>query len=74
MTEIKIDLDAANPMGPPEVSTRQAEEKDVVFVAFADTELTINNVTLKFVANVPKKVSRDEARILTEAEKGYLRQ
>lgn len=72
MASVNIDLDAANPTRP-DVPTQVAEDKDVVFVAFEDTELTVNNMTLKFTARAPKKVTRDQARILMEANKGYLR-
>ena len=71
---VKIDLDAANPMGPPEVAPQKAVEKDVVFVPFKDIELTINRETLRFVARAPKKVTRDQARILLEADAGYLKE
>lgn len=71
---IKIDLDAANPMAPPEVPTQTAEEKDVVFVPFNDVELTVNREILRFTARAPKRVTRDQARILLEANAGYIRE
>ena len=60
-------------VGPPEVPQQVAIEKDVVFVPFKDIDLTINQQTLRFIARAPKKVTRDQARILLEADAGYLK-
>jgi hypothetical protein len=69
---VQVNLDQSNPLGPPEVPVIVADEKDVVFVCSEDTELTINQTRLKFTARAPKKVTRDQARILSEAGKGYI--
>jgi hypothetical protein len=69
---IQVNLDTPNPLTPPQVEPIQAVEKDVVFVCSEDTELTINQTKLVFTARAPKKVTRDQARILSEAHKGYI--
>mgnify|MGYP006982881831 CR=1 FL=1 len=74
MSDIQIDVEAANPVSPsPIAEAIQVEEATVVFVPFEDTELRINHTIKRFKKGVSSKVSRDEARILIEAEKGYLK-
>ena len=74
MSDIQIDVDAANPVAPVvQVKPITVEELDVVFVPFVDTELRINQTLKKFKKGVSTKVNRDEARILIEANKGYLK-
>lgn len=74
MNDIQIDVEAANPVNAAvEVKPVKVEEAEVVFVPFEDTELRINQMTKRFKKGVSVKVSRDEARVLIEAEKGYLK-
>lgn len=69
--EAQIDLDSMNAVA--DVAPKQAEHVEVVFVAFVDTEVRINQTTKKIAKGRPTKVSRDEARILLEANKGYIK-
>lgn len=69
---ITVDLDAANPIAPPEVEQIKATTKDVVFVPNKDVTLTINQTVLHLTARAPVKVTRDQARILTDADAGMI--
>jgi hypothetical protein len=71
MSDVKIDLDAVNPLVDTE--PQQVSDVKVVFVPFVDCELRINQTTTKFAKQRPVKVTRDEARILLEANKGYVK-
>ena len=74
MTEdISIDLEAVNPVSAPTVEPIAVQELDVVFVPFEDTQIRVNQTTKDLKQGVSYKVSRDEARILIDAKKGYLK-
>ena len=73
MSDIQIDVEAANPTSVSEVKPLKVEDLEVVFVPFEDTELRINQTTKRFKKGVSTKVTRDEARILMDAKKGYLK-
>lgn len=71
MSNVRIDLDAVNPIA--DVVPQQVSDIKVVFVPFADCELRINQTVTRFAKGRPAKISRDEARILLEADKGYIK-
>lgn len=71
MSDVQIDLDAVNPIA--DVAPKQVEDVKVVFVPFTDCELRINQQVSRFSKQRPVKVTRDEARILLEANKGYIK-
>lgn len=72
---IEVDLEAVSPLGDNvmEIEPDEVEEPEVVFVPFEDTPLRVNQTEKFFSKNRPYKVSRDEARILLEANKGYIK-
>lgn len=72
MSDVKIDLDAVNPLVEDE--PKKAEEIQVVFVPFEDGEMRVNQTTTTYQKGRPIKLSRDEARILLDAEKGYIKE
>lgn len=71
MNDAQIDLDAVNPVA--DVAPKQVEDVNVVFVPFEDCDLRVNQTQKSFSKGRPAKVTRDEARILLEAHKGYLK-
>lgn len=71
MSEVQIDLDAVNPI--VDSAPQEVAEVMVVFVPFEDVETRINQTTHKFNKGRATKVTRDEARILLEAKKGYIK-
>lgn len=71
MTDVQIDLDAVNPIA--DVAPKQVEDVQVVFVPWVDWELRINQTTTRLSKGRPVKLTRDEARILIEANKGYIK-
>lgn len=71
MGDVKIDLDAANPLVDAE--PKVAEDTKVVFVPFEDGEMRVNQTTTRYQKGRAIKLSRDEARILLDAEKGYIK-
>jgi hypothetical protein len=73
MSDIQIDVEAANPLATVEAQPIKVEEAEVVFVPFEDTELRINQMTKRFKKGVSTKINRDEARVLIEASKGYIK-
>lgn len=70
---VQIDLDAVNPMIVDE-APKQVEEVKVVFVPFEDVELRVNQETLNLSKQRPVKLTRDQARILLESNKGYVKE
>jgi hypothetical protein len=71
MGDVKIDLDAANPLVDAEPKT--VEDVKVVFVPFEDGEMRVNQTTTRYQKGRAIKLSHDEARILLDAEKGYIK-
>lgn len=71
MDDVKIDLDAVNPLVEAEPKT--AEDIKVVFVPFEDGEMRVNQTTTRYQKGRPIKVTHDEARILLDAKKGYIK-
>lgn len=70
MNDLHIDLEALNPV---DSAPKLVEDVKVVFVPFEDCELRVNQSLTKFSKQRPVKVTRDEARILLESNKGYLK-
>lgn len=71
MADVQIDLDAVNPL--VEEVPQIVETADVVFVPFDDCSTRINQTDKNYVKGRSYKVTRDEARILIEANKGYIK-
>ena len=70
MEDVKIDLDAVNPL---EAEPKTVADVKVVFVPFEDGDMRVNQTTTKFQKGRSIKVTRDEARILLEANRGYIK-
>lgn len=68
--EVQVDLDALNPVITT-AEPKQVQDVEVVFVPFEDIELSINRTVKRLRKDVPTKLSRDEARVLLDAKKGY---